>query len=182
MSLCAVAKCLFVAIVASPLALATDDVSSFDSRGEATVPASILNKSSGDFLVRRAEDTTSNSTSVNMMGSGKCSSRDQQLMDKKGPGNHDGSFPQILGSCGKSAWSLWWGFDAPWMARCVTKKAGISSGCASCFSGAGTYGYRNCKGACLWSWCSKGCFDCAEPYESTLLKCLGADPPEGKTC
>jgi len=176
MSLCVVAGCMLVAI-----AVATDDITSFDGQAADAVPTSNLNKSIGDFLVRESADRSINTT-VNIMGNGKCSSRDQQLMDKRGPGNHDGSFPQILGSCGSGAWSLWWGFDAPWMARCVTRKTGISSGCADCFSASGTYGYRNCKGACLWSWCSKRCFDCAKPYEPTLLKCLGADPPDGKTC
>lgn len=181
MSFCTVAKCLFVAIVSAPSGLATDD-SSFDSPSDAEVSALILNGSSGDFLARRAAAMSSNDTAVNMMGSGKCSSKDQSIWNRHGPGNHAGSFPQIIGKCGKSSWSLWWGFDSAWMGKCVTGKTGISSGCAGCFAAAGTYGYRNCKSSCFWSWCSQGCLDCAKAHEPTLLQCLGADPPDAKRC
>jgi len=65
---------------------------------------------------------------------------------------------------------------------CLTKKAGISDSCASCFEGSGRYGVGNCKLACVYSWCSDSCVACIRTYLPTLINCIGSEPPPPSKC
>merc|ERR1740123_1850475 len=103
---------------------------------------------------------------------GSCSDSDNALMRRSGYGNGANSFPGQMASCGKSAltWTLQWSSSK--FKSCAQGK-GLSSGCANCFEKSGKYGFDNCKGACMFSWCSSGCLNCVNQYKKTLNQCVG---------
>merc|ERR1719219_409045 len=51
-----------------------------------------------------------------------CTNADVEAMNSAGPGNADGSFPQILAKCGSSSWTFFGDFNASKMAQCVQSK------------------------------------------------------------
>uniref|UniRef100_A0A6V0EME5 Uncharacterized protein n=1 Tax=Zooxanthella nutricula TaxID=1333877 RepID=A0A6V0EME5_9DINO len=109
---------------------------------------------------------------------GHCSIDDRANMLKAGGGYSDGSFPSMCAACGHSSWGLFSGFNKDTYVDCLVGKANLTAGCANCFAGAGQYGYSHCKWSCMFSWSSSGCLSCEMPYNSTLVECVGFQPPQ----
>jgi len=119
---------------------------------------------------------------VEETAAGQCSAADAAAMQQEGPGTAAGNFPQLAAKCGKSSFSIFHGFQEDKYTQCLSSSAKISSGCASCFAASGKYGFDNCKGACLTSWCSSKCLDCVDKYHDTLVSCVGSEPPSASPC
>eukprot|EP00966_Prymnesium_polylepis_P224878 5201289-Prymnesium_polylepis.1 len=115
------------------------------------------------------------------VAAGACSADDQTAISAKGGGTTAGSFPYITSDCSKQALSIFSGIDETKFNTCLTGAvSGVSSGCSDCFYKAADYGYKNCKSACLFSWCSEGCLDCAKGFDTT--GCAGFTAPAPTPC
>jgi len=119
----------------------------------------------------------------------QCSAEDNAAIDAAGPGNADGTWPKIIASCGRSSYSVFWGFDEKAFRGCISKEVKISDGCASCYSASGAYSAGNCKRcawSCMFKWCGQKCLDCVqgcnEPNEPVLEACVGRRGPEPEAC
>lgn len=119
---------------------------------------------------------------VEKLDLGKCSKDDVAAMNSKGPGSAPSSFPGEAAKCGGESWSVFKGWKPEKYKACITKSTGISSQCASCFSDSGKYGFKNCKLACMGSWCSENCLTCMNKQKGELLDCVGAAPPDASQC
>eukprot|EP00928_Gymnodinium_smaydae_P025562 TRINITY_DN20316_c0_g1_i1.p1 TRINITY_DN20316_c0_g1~~TRINITY_DN20316_c0_g1_i1.p1 ORF type:complete len:226 (-),score=23.74 TRINITY_DN20316_c0_g1_i1:175-765(-) len=112
-----------------------------------------------------------------------CSEDDMTLINAKGGGHSSGSFPEIVGRCGKNGYSMWSGFHEDWMSKCIRKEVAISESCASCYVRIGKYAASNCKWACLWgSWCRKSCLTCNEKVRTSVNSCVGHESPQPDQC
>jgi hypothetical protein len=107
-----------------------------------------------------------------------CSVDDLDKMWEKGAGTEEGTFPEIAAACGGDSYTfIPLSFLPDSFVKCITEKVGMSDKCAQCFSGAGQYGFSNCKGACLSSWKSPACLACSDNYKPTLQSCVVGDYP-----
>lgn len=140
------------------------------------------------FLAHLANATVSSDTL-----SGACTAQDVQALQAIGshndPHHHkgEGSLGERLNDCGHKSFHLFSGFNKDKMAKCSGKALGISAPCAQCYAAAGSYGCKHCKGACMFSWCSRGCLDCTRPSKVTLFTCLvgsalGETVPHAEEC
>eukprot|EP00928_Gymnodinium_smaydae_P056843 TRINITY_DN40153_c0_g1_i1.p1 TRINITY_DN40153_c0_g1~~TRINITY_DN40153_c0_g1_i1.p1 ORF type:complete len:201 (-),score=18.37 TRINITY_DN40153_c0_g1_i1:88-690(-) len=112
-----------------------------------------------------------------------CSDVDMALINAKGGGHTHGTFPELVGRCGKQGYSVWSGFHSGWMTKCIRKEVPISESCASCYVIIGRYAAKNCKWACLWgSWCRTSCLTCNEYVRDSVNKCVGHESPEAEHC
>lgn len=108
------------------------------------------------------------------VAAGACNADDQSKIEAMGGGDDDGHFPKTTSDCGKSALNILKGIDETKFNQCLTTKVGFSSGCSDCYWKAAQYGYANCKLACISSWCSKTCLDCAAGFDTN--SCAGFTP------
>lgn len=113
---------------------------------------------------------------------GKCSAQDVDLMTSLGGGNGVGSFPEMAAQCGSKSWTLFRGWQDKKYTGCLSGKAGLSEQCSTCFSAWGKYGFQQCKGKCLRSWCAAECLECLEKDKATLVACSGTEPPLAPPC
>eukprot|EP00966_Prymnesium_polylepis_P319855 7376281-Prymnesium_polylepis.1 len=112
---------------------------------------------------------------------GACSADDQAAINAKPGGSADGSFPKITSVCSKSALSIFSGIDETKFNTCLVGAIpGVSQGCSDCFWQAAEYGFKNCKSACLLSWCSQGCLSCAAKFDTN--GCAGFAAPQPAAC
>eukprot|EP00928_Gymnodinium_smaydae_P099153 TRINITY_DN9386_c1_g7_i1.p1 TRINITY_DN9386_c1_g7~~TRINITY_DN9386_c1_g7_i1.p1 ORF type:complete len:188 (-),score=34.54 TRINITY_DN9386_c1_g7_i1:228-791(-) len=112
-----------------------------------------------------------------------CSDDDMVLINAKGGGHNSGSFPEIVGRCGKKAYSMWTGFHSNYMNQCIRKEVPISESCASCYVLIGKHAAANCKWACLWgSWCRQSCLDCNEKVRDPVNTCVAHESPQPDHC
>jgi len=118
---------------------------------------------------------------VNNLGSsGACSADDKQKINSQPAGSADGSFPKTTSDCGKGALSIWSGINKDTFNQCLQGRYQISESCSTCYYNAAEYGFHNCKSACLFSWCSSSCLNCAKGYDT--VGCAGFDGPEPTAC
>jgi len=110
-----------------------------------------------------------------------CSAADQAYIHAH-KGSDSSSFGQSCSTCGHKAYSIWSGFSKPIFDTCLVKMTGVSETCADCYAGAGKYGAGNCKSACMWSWCSSGCFSCTATALPDLKQCTGFEPDPVAPC
>lgn len=115
-------------------------------------------------------------------GEGKCSAVDMAAMGAKGGGHSEGSFPALAAKCGRKAFKVLKGFKQDEFKACITEGTSIGMTCASCFADSGQYGVKNCKGACMGSWCSSKCLRCVNQHRDTLDQCVGSAPPRATEC
>mmetsp|Transcript_32331 Transcript_32331/g.68876 ORF Transcript_32331/g.68876 Transcript_32331/m.68876 type:complete len:164 (+) Transcript_32331:83-574(+) len=107
---------------------------------------------------------------------GSCTDDDLKLMNEKfGSGHSGNAFPNLAAACGSKSWSLWGGWQTADFTKCLQGSTGISTGCADCFAGSGGYAFKNCKMACVTSWCSEGCLSCTNQYSDSLSQCAGVE-------
>merc|ERR1712080_716895 len=82
-------------------------------------------------------------------GAGKCTKRDQRIMNKMGPVNAKGKWPRFVKDCTdhsvrKFPLPAWTGHSG--MVKCIRQKK-VSTGCATCFADMSKHGFDNCKTA-----------------------------------
>ena len=106
-----------------------------------------------------------------------CTSDDEAAMAKLGGGKGDNSFAGTCASCGKSAYSVWSGFDVNAYRECMVRDIKISESCAKCFEAAGKYGADNCKSKCMFGWNSTGCLSCTNTAGKDSRQCAGVKVP-----
>merc|ERR1712150_293245 len=111
---------------------------------------------------------------------GACSAADQTAINAKGGGDEDGHFPKIADDCGRKALSIFKGIDENKFNDCLTGQVTVSRGCSDCYWQAAEYGYKHCKAACLLSWCSQKCLDCAKGFDAQ--GCAGFLGPAPTPC
>eukprot|EP00929_Paragymnodinium_shiwhaense_P063448 TRINITY_DN3168_c0_g1_i2.p1 TRINITY_DN3168_c0_g1~~TRINITY_DN3168_c0_g1_i2.p1 ORF type:complete len:280 (+),score=54.61 TRINITY_DN3168_c0_g1_i2:74-913(+) len=109
-----------------------------------------------------------------------CSAADQSAINALPAGDNDGSFPKTTSDCAHAALSIFSGIDEHKFNDCLMGKVKVSTGCSTCYAHAATYGFQNCKLACLKSWCSKSCLNCAKGYDAR--GCAGFDGPQPTPC
>jgi len=108
---------------------------------------------------------------------GACSADDQKAI------SDPDTIGKKAGDCGKSAYEILSGkFDHDKFNACLTKSAGISSGCSECYAVSGEFGAKNCKTACLLGWCKQGCLDCVKPAQADLDTCTGFKSGSATPC
>merc|ERR1711918_208936 len=106
---------------------------------------------------------------------GGCNAADQaNLADAKNVGDKQDA-------CGKQALGLS-GIDHDKFTSCAMSSLSISSSCAECYYATATYGFKNCKVACLAGWCKSGCLSCTAPAQDTLGTCAGFTPAAADPC
>merc|ERR1711907_513717 len=74
------------------------------------------------------------------------------------------------------------GIDHDKLTSCVQSDLGISAGCSECYYDVATYGFKNCKAACLLGWCKSGCLSCTQPAQDSLSDCTGFQPATADPC
>merc|ERR1711934_794925 len=74
------------------------------------------------------------------------------------------------------------GIDHDKFTSCAMSSLSISSSCAECYYATATYGFKNCKVACLAGWCKSGCLSCTAPAQDTLGTCAGFTPAAADPC
>eukprot|EP00929_Paragymnodinium_shiwhaense_P070198 TRINITY_DN35537_c0_g2_i2.p1 TRINITY_DN35537_c0_g2~~TRINITY_DN35537_c0_g2_i2.p1 ORF type:complete len:449 (+),score=66.27 TRINITY_DN35537_c0_g2_i2:137-1483(+) len=116
------------------------------------------------------------------VGGGACTKADFATMAGFGGGYTKGSFPQQVTSCARSAYSLWYGLSESKDKMCLQTMLGISIACASCIHEANVYATKNCKIACMKSWCSSTCLSCGSGYRPQLEACAGGAVPAATAC
>jgi len=117
-----------------------------------------------------------------VVAGGACTADDQSAINAKPAGSADGSFSKITSDCGHSALSIFSGIDETKFNTCLTGAVKVSTGCSDCYWQAAEYGYKNCKLACLSSWCSSSCLDCASKFAPTVATCAGFTGPQPTAC
>lgn len=118
---------------------------------------------------------------------GKCTKRDQRIMNKMGSGSTKGKWPTFVKDCTDHSVRkfppAWTGHSG--MVNCIRQKK-VSKGCATCFADMSKHGFDNCKTKCMFSWCSAGCLQCTrgnKAAHSKLVKCTGMKKmPTPKKC
>lgn len=106
--------------------------------------------------------------------SSKCSAKDKSLLaSKKYRGNGKTSQGQHSADCGKKAYSVFSGLNKDKFGTCLHDRIPISMGCVSCYTAMADAGAKNCKSACIFSWCSSGCLKCTKKYQPDLNRCTG---------
>jgi len=111
---------------------------------------------------------------------GACSADDQVAINAKGGGDVEGHFPKITSDCGHKALNIFKGIDEDKFNTCLTGEVSISKGCSDCYWQAAEYGYKHCKTACITSWCSKSCLECAKGFDAD--GCAGFSGPAPEPC
>ena len=115
-----------------------------------------------------------------VIAGGACSATDQAAINAKPGGTADGSFPKLTMECGRKALSIFSGISESKFNQCLQGELAVSTGCSDCFYKASQYGYENCKLACLKSWCSAGCLQCAANFDTD--GCAGFAAPAPTAC
>eukprot|EP00929_Paragymnodinium_shiwhaense_P063903 TRINITY_DN3197_c0_g2_i1.p1 TRINITY_DN3197_c0_g2~~TRINITY_DN3197_c0_g2_i1.p1 ORF type:complete len:412 (-),score=100.60 TRINITY_DN3197_c0_g2_i1:346-1485(-) len=113
---------------------------------------------------------------------GACSDDDFQRMKSLGAGSKKGTFAETVSTCARGAYSLWYGLSADKDKGCLRKKVGVSAGCADCIHKANQFGTKNCKVACIKSWCSESCLKCSGGAKAELESCTGGELPRAEVC
>merc|ERR1719401_1153284 len=111
-------------------------------------------------------------------GQNSCSSLDKDLMDQKGGGHADSSFPSIMHFCGQHNYGLFGGLNRAGASTCLQDKLGISAPCGTCLVTDIQYGVQNCKMPCMLNWCSHACLECGRKGKPTTTDvCAGVPLP-----
>jgi len=112
---------------------------------------------------------------------GKCSKKDQNVL-KKHKGNGKNSQGYHSAKCGRSSYSIFSGMDKKAFSTCLRGKVKISSGCGGCYASMADWSSKNCKMACISSWCSSGCLKCTNKNLKALDKCTGFTAYKVQSC
>mmetsp|Transcript_95680 Transcript_95680/g.256940 ORF Transcript_95680/g.256940 Transcript_95680/m.256940 type:complete len:174 (-) Transcript_95680:137-658(-) len=102
-------------------------------------------------------------------------------------GTSAASFGYMLNTCGHVSYSIWSGLDKAHVTECIVqlvaeKGIAFSQSCANCYLEQVQYAVDNCKFACLFSWCSSGCFKCMHDSVPILSACVGREILHIKPC
>ena len=135
---------------------------------------------SGAQLVTAPAEPVTSAAAVEAAASGACSAADQSAIAAKGGGTAAGSFPKITSDCGRQALSIFSGISEAKFNQCLEGEVAVSQGCSDCYYQAAQYGYENCKLACLRSWCSASCLQCAAKFDAD--GCAGFAAPAPTAC
>lgn len=103
---------------------------------------------------------------------GKCSANDRKVL-KKHKGNGKTSQGAHSAKCGRSSYSIFSGMDKKGFSKCLRGKVKISTGCGGCYANMADWSSKNCKMACISSWCSSGCLKCTKKNQKALDRCTG---------
>lgn len=112
---------------------------------------------------------------------GKCSAKDRKVL-KKHKGNGKSSQGYHSSKCGRSSYSLFSGMDKKAFSKCLRGKVKVSSGCAGCYANMADWSSKNCKMACMSSWCSSGCLKCTKKNQKALDGCTGFTMYKVQSC
>jgi len=114
-------------------------------------------------------------------GPHSCTLEDKQAIMKMPSGHADDSWGALINNCAHQNLNLIFGINQDGVNQCLSQLIPkMTPKCSKCYSAMTEYDFLNCKGPCLFSWCSEACIKCN--HGSNVIGCIGFVDPQPSVC